>query len=327
MSEAPPSIHLPARDIPIPTSVSPEAQAVMAMPPMEMDDFPALEDLDAWREMILTHDAAIEAMMAERSASAPVEIDEIDLGPVRVYDIRPNDVEDDVHVYLDIHGGAFIYGSGATCRAMGIGTATRNATRAWAVDYRMPPDHPFPAALDDCLAAYRSLLEGRQADQIIVGGASAGGNLAAALVLRARDEGLPLPAGVVLLTPGVDLTGSGDSFQTNLGLDPLLRGNEAGAFSLYAGEHDLTDPSISPLYGDFEKGFPPTILTTGTRDLLLSDTVRMHRALRNAGVAAELHVTEAAGHGGFFGLAPEDHAITLEIRRFVDRCWGRAAGI
>jgi acetyl esterase/lipase len=293
---------------------------------MEPIALPALDDREAWREVIRAHDAAIESVMSERAARAEVETIELDLGGLRVYDIRPTSVDaDDERVYLDIHGGAFIYGAGQSCWAMSVGTATRNAARVWSVDYRMPPDHPFPAGLDDCLVAYRALLEGRNAEQIIVGGASAGGNLAAALVLRARDEGLEMPAAVVLLTPGVDLTCSGDSMQTNLGLDPMLRGGEERAFELYAGGRDPRDPYLSPLFGDFSKGFPPTILTTGTRDLLLSDTVRMHRALRSAGVAAELHVTEAAGHGGFFGMAPEDQAITTELRRFVDRCWGRSA--
>ncbi len=319
-----PVIHLPARDIPIPRSVSPEAQAVLAMPAMEEPERPALQDLDGWRRAIHAHDETIGALMSARTASAKVSVDERDLGAFGVFDIRPDGVDDDQHVYLDIHGGAFIYGKGELCRAMGIGTATRYATRVWAVDYRMPPDHPFPAALDDCVGAYRALLDELPSEQIVVGGSSAGGNLAAALVLRARDENLALPAGVVLLTPGVDLTASGDSFQTNRGLDPLLSGGETTEFSLYAAGHPLTDPYISPLFGDFTKPFPPTILTTGTRDLLLSDTVRMHRALRAGGVTAELHVTEAGGHGGFFGMAPEDDAVMAEVRRFVDQRWGRA---
>ncbi len=126
------------------------------------------------------------------------------------------------------------------------------------------------------------------------------------------------------MTPGVDLTASGDSLQTNLGLDPLITASSSPAFGLYAAGHDLTDPYVSPLFADFTKGFPPTILTTGTRDMLLSDTVRMHRALRAAGIAADLHVTEAGGHGGFFGMAPEDREIEAEVRRFVDRHWAAA---
>jgi acetyl esterase/lipase len=154
-----------------------------------------------------------------------------------------------------------------------------------------------------------------------VGGSSSGGNLAAAMLLRARDDGLPLPAAAVLLTPEADLTESGDTFQTNAGVDTMLRGGTPQRL-LYAGGHDLASPGLSPLFGDFTKGFPPTLLASGTRDLYLSNTVRMHRALRAAGVPAELHVLEAAPHGGFLGLAPEDHELLREVRRFVDAHWG-----
>ena len=164
--------------------------------------------------------------------------------------------------------------------------------------------------------AYQALLEEAPADRIVVAGGSAGGNLAAALVVRARDEGLPLPAAVVLATPEIDLTESGDSFSTNLGIDSIL-GRLMPVNELYAAGHDLAHPYLSPLFADLT-GFPPTILTTGTRDLFLSNTVRMHRALRRAGVEAELHVLEAAPHGGFLGMAPEDAEIAAEVRRFID---------
>ena len=146
-------------------------------------------------------------------------------------------------------------------------------------------------------------------------GASAGGNLAAALVVRARDEGLPLPAALVLISPELDLTESGDSFHTNLGIDNVL-GSLIQTNLLYANGHDLDDPYLSPLFADVT-GFPPTFLQAGTRDLFLSNSVRMHRKLRAAGVEAELHVFEAMPHGGFAG-APEDLDLRLEIRRFLD---------
>jgi len=185
----------------------------------------------------------------------------------------------------------------------------------WSVDYRMPPDHPYPAALDDCLTVYKALLEQRRPDQIVVGGGSAGGNLAAALMLRARDESLPMPACLVLITPEVDLTESGDTFSTNLGIDTVLTQRLTGSINLYANGADLTDPYLSPLFGDLS-AFPPTFLQSGTRDLFLSNTVRMHRALRDVGVGAELHVWEAMPHGGFMG-APEDAQIAAELRRFL----------
>lgn len=210
-----PVLRLPAREIPIPTSVSPEAQAAMATAPLPAPDLPAPHDRDSWRAMIATQDAAIAQMMAGRAADAPVVTTELDVG-AHVYEIVPTDLrEGDRRVYLDVHGGAFVFGAGECCRVMSIGAATRFGARVWAIDYRMPPDHPFPAGLDDCLSAYRALLADHDPAEIIVGGASAGGNLAAALVLRARDEGLPMPAAVVLMTPAVDLTASGDSLQTS----------------------------------------------------------------------------------------------------------------
>ncbi len=181
----------------------------------------------------------------------------------------------------------------------------------------MPPDHPYPAPLDDCLAVYRALLGHVDADRVVVSGASAGGNLAAAMLLCARAEGMPMPAGLVLLSPEVDLTESGDTFATNVGVDYVLLDGLGASIALYAGEHDLTDPLLSPLFGDLS-GFPPTFLQSGTRDLFLSNTVRMHRALRDHGVDAELHVWEAMPHGGFFG-APEDDEIAAELRHFLHR--------
>jgi acetyl esterase/lipase len=183
----------------------------------------------------------------------------------------------------------------------------------------MPPDHPFPAGLDDCLAFYRRLLRDHAPSEIIVGGGSAGGNLAAATILRARDEGLPLPAAAVLISPEVDLTESGDSFFTNAGIDGM--GSLMAANRLYAAGHDLTDPYVSPLFGDYAKGFPPTLITAGTRDVFLSNAARLHRRLRAAGVPAELHVLEAAAHGGFAGNAPEEAELDAEIRLFCERRW------
>ncbi len=126
-----------------------------------------------------------------------------------------------------------------------------------------------------------------------------------------------MPAALVLDTPGVDLTLIGDSWNTNLGLDHSLGATSTAPFDLYIGDHDPHDAYLSPVYGNLS-GLPPTLLLTGTRDRLLSDTVRMHRALRTAGVAAELHVWEAAPHTMFGGLSPEDADRARELRNFVE---------
>jgi acetyl esterase/lipase len=126
----------------------------------------------------------------------------------------------------------------------------------------------------------------------------------------------------VLLTPEVDLSESGDSFEVNRLVDVNLSGSLAESIALYAGGHDLSHPYLSPLFGDFTRGFPPTLLQAGTRDLFLSNAVRMHRTLRRANIPVELHVFEGMPHGGFHG-APEDAELAAEVDRFVAEHWGR----
>ncbi len=289
---------------------------MLSQPQLDMGThYPARDDTAGWREHIAHHDAVISGFV--RQPDSGVRRDDRRVGDVPVYAIIPDAAENDDRVQFEIHGGALIYLGGEPCAAMAAASAARRAMNTWAVDYRMPPDHPYPTPLDDCVAAYRALLAERPADRIVVSGASAGGNLAAALMLRIKREDLPMPAALVLQTPEVDLTESGDSFTTNLGLDSHL-GRLTEVNLLYADGHPLDDPLLSPLFGDL-RGLPPTILTTGTRDLFLSNTVRMHRALRRAGVQAELHVLEAAPHAGFLGMAPEDQELSDEIVAFIGR--------
>ena len=309
-----------ARFIPVPTSVSEQAQQFL-----DMDLFGggvergAPQDTAGWRALIKETDELLVAVMGAQVDHLRSSVQPGSLGGVAVFVVTPEGVDgrDDTQpIYLDIHGGSLLMGGGKACEVMARRVAAQVQMQTWSVDYRMPPDHPYPAALDDVLAVYRCLLDVRAPEQIVVGGGSAGGNLAAALILRARDEGLPLPVALVLLTPEVDLTESGDSFHTNLGIDNVLTQSLADSIALYAGDHDLGHPYLSPLFGELTSPFPPTFLQTGTRDLFLSNTVRMHRKLRAGGVDAQLHVFEAMPHGGFFG-APEDDELTDEIRRFL----------
>ncbi|HTZ69163.1 MAG TPA: alpha/beta hydrolase [Acetobacteraceae bacterium] len=317
-----PVLHVPARDIPVPAHLSPEARAQLAHGTFSNPPWPAQDDIPAWRALIAHMDEAGLAGLTMIGQHVDAEITKIEAGGVAVYVATPRGANDDGAVYLDVHGGALLWGGGACCGAMGRISAGLVRAAVWAVDYRMPPDHPYPAAVKDCVAAYRALLRERPPEKIIIGGASAGGNIAAATILMARDAGLPLPAAAVLMTPQIDLTESGDSFNTLLGVDTALTSRLMPAHLLYAAGNDLSDPYVSPLFGDFTKGFPPTQLHSGTRDLFLSNTVRMHRALRVAGVPAELHVFEAATHVMFMA-GPESEDRTRELRRFVDAHWRR----
>ena len=314
-------LHIPARNVPIPAGISPEARAILTAPPRAFPPYPPVDDIDGWRRYATGVNQAITGPMQARAAQVDAECTDREINGVRVYDIRPRTVAaDDPHILLDIHGGAYMIGYGDACRAQATGVADDYGVRVWSVDYRSPPDHPFPAPLDDCLAVYRALVESHGAANIIVGGASAGANLSAALVLRARDDGLPPPAGVILHTPHLDMTNGSDSLYANRGLDAVLAGSDLTSISaVYAPGADYRDPYLSPLFGQLAD-FPPTFLSSGTRDLFLSDTVRMHAALRATDVDAELHVTEAASHGNFHG-APEEAHINREVRKFLCRCW------
>lgn len=307
---------------PIPASVSAAARQALARPVQRRAPLPDARDVDGWLRHIEVADGAVLAWYrgqeSPMNAAADAAVTERRYAGVRTFVAHDPQLPADARtpVYLEFHGGAFIYGSGELCRLSTGFTALDKGMTVWGVDYRMPPVHPFPAAVDDALGVYRELLRVRAPQEIHVGGGSAGGNLAAALVARARDEGLPVPASLVLLTPELDLTGSGDSFGVLAGIDGALSGlREISA--LYAGGHDPADPRLSPLFADLT-GFPPTFLQSGTRDPLLSDAVRMHRGLLAAGVRAELHVFEAMPHGGF-GAAPEDLELRAAVRDFLDR--------
>ena len=317
------TLHIPAREIPIPSHLSPQAAGQLAQGTLSNPPWPEQGDIDGWRRMIAQMNEAGAAGLGMMAAQIDAAVEEIDADGVRVFVVTPSGLpEGDEAVYMDLHGGALLWGDGDSCRAMGKITASMMRAKVWAVDYRMAPDHPFPRPVDDCVTAYRALLRERAPAQVIVGGASAGGNFAAAAILKARDQGVPLPAACVLMTPEIDLTESGDSFRTLLGIDTALTSSLMPANLLHAGGHDLAHPYLSPLFGDFTAGFPPTLLQSGTRDLFLSNTVLMHRALRRAGVEADLHVFDAATHVMFM-TGPEADDRASEIRAFVDRHWGR----
>jgi acetyl esterase/lipase len=310
-------LTLPQRCIPVPSTISPEAQKFLSTPLHRLAAPAPPADTEAWRSYLARRDQELQAMLAPLEAYFPAKIAAGRAGAATLYEITPDAVPAHYKncAILYFHGGAYVIGGGRSAALMALPFAAATGCKAYACDYRMPPDHPYPAAVDDAVAAYRQVLGHVKPGDLAVVGSSAGGGLAAAAVLKIRDLGLPLPAAVVLGSPEVDLTESGDTFQTNCGIDNVL-GSLAEVNALYVGGHDLRDPYLSPVFGDFSKGFPPTMLLSGTRDLFLSNTVILHRALRRANIEAELHVFEAMPHGGFRG-APEDQEAMAEQVRFL----------
>jgi acetyl esterase/lipase len=251
------------------------------------------------------------------------EIEERTIAGVPVVVLTPAgyDEANDDRAALYIHGGAYVVGTaiGPICADI----SHRMGVKVYSVDYRLAPEHPFPAGVDDCLAVYRALLKTIKPDRIVVFGASAGGGLTLATVLKARDAGLPLPAAVALLSPWSDITKTGDTYHTLEGIDPILHYEKflRQSATVYGVGHDLKHPLISPVYADYSKGFPPALISTGTRDLFLSNCARLHRELKRAGVEAELNVWEGMWHvfeGFGYPEMPESIESLTEIAAFLD---------
>lgn len=325
-----PALQVPTREIPVPRSISGEAQAVLgraAQSGFSWPPYPDIADHEGWLRYVDAANANMRLMIeALPEPGDDAAFESIPLGGFSCFRIdgAAGRTQHDGRVLFELHGGALVAGGGDLCRVMAARAALRMGAIVYAPDYRMPPHHPFPTPLEDCLSAYVAVLEHHAADRIVVHGGSAGGNLAAALMLRLKAEGLPLPAGLVLESPELDLTESGDSFRTNEIIDVVLQRGLLPVNQLYAGRHAIEDPLLSPLFGDFAAGWPPTLLTAGTRDMFLSNAVRMLHKLRAVGAPVELLVYEAMPHGGFFGT-PDDRALQRDILQFSERCWrGRA---
>ncbi|MGH8263630.1 MAG: alpha/beta hydrolase [Steroidobacteraceae bacterium] len=316
-------LKLPARVIPVPTTISAEAQRFLATPRPPFPEWPELHDTAAWHEAVAKTNAIFAPIHEEHRRQFTGSLDKRQLSGVSIYEAVPAAMpaRNRDRVLLFLHGGAYVFGGGSLAGTGALPVAGAGGYRTYSPDYRMPPDHPFPAALDDAVATYRELLKSTPPRRIGFVGLSAGGGLAAATILKARDVGLPLPGAAVLLTPEADLTESGDTFATNEVLDIVLQKPMMRLNQLYAAGADLRNPYLSPVYGDFSKGFCPTFMQSGTRDLLLSNTVILHRALRRARIEVELHVWEAMPHAGFFG-ASEDAEMLAEQLRFLDRHLG-----
>jgi acetyl esterase/lipase len=232
--------------------------------------------------------------MERRAPRVPphVTLGSIELGGVRTETLTPANA-DEKGAVLYIHGGAFLAGSPVTHRALTWRLADALGVPVYAVDYRLAPEHRFPAALDDIVAAYRALLE-RGVSKIWVGGDSAGGNLTLTLTLKLKALGLPLPAALVCLSPVTDLAGEFESHRANAKSDAMF---DARLLPLVAPIYcaDAADPLVSPLRGDVS-GFPPTLIQCSAIELLRDDGVKMAEKLSNAGVTVELDVWPGVYH-------------------------------
>lgn len=207
------------------------------------------------------------------------------------------------YVILHCHGGGYSTGSSLYARTLTSKLAESTSMDVLCFDYRLAPEHPYPAAAEDAMKVWNYLmLLGYGARDVILTGDSAGGNLALCLALKLKEEGRLLPRGIVLMSPWTDLTSSGESFDTRADLDPVLNREYIDRMiEAYAGGRDLKDPGISPLYGSYE-GFPPVYIQVGENEILLSDSVRLHQALVKSNVSVRMDCYPGMWH--VFQMSP-----------------------
>jgi len=314
----------PAHISPAPSNeVSPQMQAMIAAPyPPHFNADP--KDAAEWKELINRRAALAAAAVPALKEKLGVKVEPAKIGGVNVFIVTPGKfaTQNRERLLMHVHGGGYVFGPGEAGLPEALLLAGFGGYKVVSVDYRMPPDHPYPAAMDDAMAVWKELVKKNKPANMAIFGTSTGGAMTLAIVLRAKAEGLPLPGAIAPGTPWSDIAKIGDTYETNEWIDNVLvtwDGWLGRAAKLYAAGHDLKDPQLSPIYGDFA-GFPPAILTSGTRDLFLSNTIRTHRKLRRAGVVADLNVYEGQSHAqyGFNADAPETREAFSEIARFFD---------
>jgi monoterpene epsilon-lactone hydrolase len=312
------SIGNPADD------VSPEMQALIGAPyPPHFNADPKTPA--EWKDLIDRRAKLSIDNIPALKEKLGVAVEETKIAGVHCFIVTPARISpaNRARLLVHVHGGGYVFGPGEAALPEAIMMAGFGGFKVISVDYRMPPDFPYPAAMDDAMAVWKDLVETHDPRRLAIFGTSTGGAMTLAMVLRAKDEKLPLPGAIAPGTPWSDIARIGDTYASNEWVDNVLvtwDGWLGRAAKLYANGASLKNPYISPIYGDF-KDFPPTILTTGTRDLFLSNTVRTHRKLRRAGVTADLNVYEGQSHAQYqFNVnAPETREAFTDIAKFFDR--------
>ena len=255
---------------------------------------------------------------------APIQTTSVVANNVSAEWITPQGISTE-RVILYIHGGSFNSGSVVSHRALAANIAMACKARALIIDYRLAPEHPFPSALQDALAAYDWLLSnGIPAGQVAIAGDSAGGTLSLTLLIQLRDQGKPLPAMAVCLSPATDFTLSGESWTRNRTKDVMLNlRNIRTAGEIYLRGADLRSPLVSPLYADLH-GLPPILIQVGSVEVLLSDATRFAEKAKEVGVSVTLEVWDGMQHVWQYtaSFLPEARQAIRNIGEFAERIWG-----
>lgn len=285
--------------------------------PAKIAERPGPNDIEGWRRIHAEYEAQRLETSARLAEQLGVKIVERTLGGVRVLDITPKGWKDDGRVLVYAHGGAYtLFTARSTLTSSATGAAYTRL-RVISIDYTNPPKARWQAVTDEVVSVFKALTEqGVPMKKVAFYGDSAGGSLATGSVLKMRDQGLALPAAVVLWSPWSDITETGDSYVTLRDAEPsyLYDTTLGPAAAAYADLKEQKHPYVSPVYGDFSKGFPPTLIQGGTRELFLSNFVRLYQAMDTAGVSVRLDLYEGMPHV-FQNKLPDSPEAQLALKK------------
>ena len=321
-------LDVPARKLPVPTTVSPQIQKLIGAP--LRTNWNVLPATGAeWKPVAEAGAAGTIKALPDLLKRMNVKVEKSTIDGVRVFIVTPAKIlpANRNRTLIHMHGGCYVLNPGEAGLPEAVLMAGFGGYKVISVDYRMPPEAVYPAALDDGMKVWKSVLKTTKPKNIAIFGTSAGGGLTLAMALKAKQDKMPMPGAIAPGTPMSDVTKAGDTFQTNAMVDNILVSADGfcdAGTKVYANGVDFKDPMLSPVYGDM-KGFPPAILTSGTRDLLLSNTVRVHRKLRQEGIEATLQVFEGQSHAHYLrdDTAPETKEVFTEIAAFFNKHLGK----
>lgn len=313
-----------AGDFYVPTTISKKGQAALRKFSRAARDavLPGPNNLKGWKKVWARNEKYFKTVSQMVRRQYQPSIKARRLGGVPVLDIKPEGWKNNGKVLIYTHGGGYTFFSAESNLNSAVPVAHDTGLRVISVDYTLAPFAKFHQTTDEVIAVIKGLQkEGYGLKDIAIYGDSAGGGLAAGAVLKMRDQGLGLPAAVVLWSPWSDITATGDTYETLKDADPVLYypGNLKNCAAAYAPPAEQKNPYVSPVYADFTEGFPPTLIQGGTKEIFLSNMVRLYQALDQAGIPVTLDIYEGMWHvfQAYHWNIPESRLARKKMRDFL----------
>lgn len=307
----------------VPATISPEWAAFFTKLKSGRDlHLPAPDDVETWKALQEGMNKETEAKADELAASFGVTYEESELAGIPIVKVTPDELISADKIAIYIHGGAYVFNSAKGSIAQAMFFAAETGLEVIAVDYTLAPHSRWPQTTDEVISVFKALADqGITANDIVLFGDSAGGALAATVTLKMRDLGMAMPAALVLWSPWADISETGDTYITLRDAEPYYTYEHAlGPAALaYADAKDHKNPYVSPVYGDFKPGFPPTLIQGGTKEIFLSNFIRLYQGLDQAGQTVKLDIYEGMPHVFMTTLpeSSESQAAMAKVRDWV----------